>query len=285
MRKRVVVETLRDILSEDELPEVPAGVDVIGNIAIIKIPEKLERRKHEIGERLLSKMQGVKSVYRQSAPARQGDRVRGIEWLAGAKSTETCYREHGCTFQVDLSKVYFSPRLSYERARIARLVSDGEVVVNMFAGVGTFSILIAKNASPAHVYSIDNNPDAHRYAVLNCKKNRVECIVTPLLGDAKKYAEELGGIADRVLMPLPELAIEYLPSGIQFLKNEGAIHLYVHIIGGHKKKAVESAICEVLPHLEENSKVKQISGRLVRGVGSRRYQVAVDAEVEKLGKH
>lgn len=284
MRKRLVFEALKDILSEDELSDISAGVDVIGDIAIIKIPEKLELRKHEIGESLLRKMKGLKSVYRQSAPARRGDRVRGIEWLAGAKSTETCYREHGCTFHVDLSRVYFSPRLSFERARIARLVKEGEVVVNMFAGVGTFSILIGKIASAARIYSIDMNPDAHRYAVLNCKNNHVESVVTPLLGDAKIHAEELGGIADRVLMPLPELAIDYLPFGIRLLKNKGVIHLYVHISGGPKNKAVESAICEVLPHLEKFSNVKQISGRLVREIGSRRYQVVIDAEVEKLGK-
>ena len=59
-----------------------------------------------------------------------------------------------------LKETYFSPRLANERKRITSLVKPGETVVDMFAGVAPFSIMIAKYANPKIIYAIDKNKDA-----------------------------------------------------------------------------------------------------------------------------
>ena len=109
-----------------------------------------------------------------------------MEFLAGTNNTITEYKEHGCRFKVDVLKTYFSPRLSTERLRIAKMVTDNEIITNMFAGVGTFSIMIAKTNKTSKVYNIDTNPVANDLATINVKLNKVEDRVFPILADAKE---------------------------------------------------------------------------------------------------
>src|SRR5262249_9580226 len=139
-----------------------------------------------------------------------------LEHIAGEKNTFVEYKEHGCRFKVDLINTYFSPRLSTERLRIANLVSDYEIVTNMFGGVGTFSIIIAKKNRNCKVFSIDMNPTAIELSQYNSRLNGVESRVISILGDAKDIvAKETQLRSDRVLMPLPEKAREFVDCAVQ----------------------------------------------------------------------
>ena len=104
----------------------------------------LQAKKKIIGETLLEQVKTTRSVFYQSSPVEGEFRTRSLEILAGIDNTQTEYKESGCKFIVDVEKAFFSPRLSTERERIVGLVRDGEVVVNLFGGIGMFSILIAK---------------------------------------------------------------------------------------------------------------------------------------------
>lgn len=128
----------------------------------------------------------------------------------------------------DLEKCYFSPRLSLERMRIAELVKPNETIVNMFAGVGSFSILIACQSKVRKVFSIDVDPVAVKLMHENARLNRVESKLVPILGDAKDIARKrLRNIADRVIMPLPQKAFAYLEYALIALKSSGGcIHYY-----------------------------------------------------------
>ena len=132
----------------------------------------------------------VKTVLRQASPVSGDLRLRKLEWVAGEKKTETIHREHGCAFKVNLEKCYFSPRLSYERMRIVQQVQPGEVIVNMFAGVGCYSILIAKHSQASKIYSIDLNPEAVKYMLVNTQLNKVQNRVVVIKGDAKNVIQQ-----------------------------------------------------------------------------------------------
>jgi tRNA (guanine37-N1)-methyltransferase len=170
----------------------------------------------------------VRTVLNQTTPVRGEFRTREFEVIAGEPRTETVHREGGCSFRVDLARVYFSPRLATERLRVAKLVRPGEVVINLFAGVGCYSVLIAKHSRPTRVYSIDKNPVAFEYMKENIRINKVGALVVPILGDARDVVENrLAGKADRVLMPLPELARDFLDVALKALKPAGGtIHFY-----------------------------------------------------------
>lgn len=277
MRKSAVLEAVEGLVEGEDLCKALKGVDIIGRIAVIKIPREWQGIRHQVGERILAKL-GVDSVYMQTAPARQGDRVRGLEWLAGKRSTMTVYSEHGCKFFVDIEKVYFSPRLSNERRRIAGLVVEGETVVNMFAGVGTFSIIIAKSKD-VKVFSIDNNPNAFELMIENVAKNRLNGKVIPILADAREAVAELERSAERVLMPLPELAESYLEDAVRMLRGEGWIHVYAHEKGGNKSDAVEKAKARVLKSAGQLAEVIKCEGKVVRSIGRKNYQVVLDMQV------
>lgn len=276
---KMLKETLKGVLSDTEINEVFSSFDIIGDIVIIKIPDSMYGKKQLIADAILRKVKPVKSVFMQSSPVQGNFRVRNVEYVAGEDRTLTIYKEHNCRFKVDIAKVYFSPRLVTERERIAGLVSDNEVIVNMFAGICTFSIIIAKK-HVCKVYSIDLNPDAYTLCVENVKLNKVGERVIPILGDAKDIImRELKGSADRVLMPLPERAKEYLDYAIIALKEKGVIHYFTHVHSDSSNDA--HAVCR--EELAQFMKVKyEISNtRIVREVGPRFYQMVADVTVFK----
>jgi len=276
---KMLKQALRGVLSDAEINEVYSSFDVIGDIAIIKIPDSLNAKKQLIADAILSKVKPVKSVFMQSSPVQGDFRVRNVEHIAGENRTLTIYKEHNCKFNVDISKVYFSPRLATERARIADMVNDEEVVVNMFAGICTFSIIIAKKHR-CKIYSIDVNPHAYSLCVENVKLNKVAERVIPMLGDAKDIImRELEGKADRVLMPLPERAKEYLEYAVMALKNKGMMHYFVHVHSDSRKDAHKVCAEELAQAMKARYELKET--RVVREVGPRFYQVVADVIVFK----
>tara|TARA_B100001750_G_scaffold247244_1_gene272325 strand:+ start:309 stop:1148 length:840 start_codon:yes stop_codon:yes gene_type:complete len=276
---RMLKKALESILTDKESEQLVSAFDQIGDIIIVRIPESLIPKKKIIGNALLEQVKTAKSVFYQSSPVEGDFRTRNLEIITGDKKTETEYKENGCRFIVDVEKAFFSPRLSTERERISNLVNDGDVIVNMFGGVGMFSLLAAKKKS-CTVYNIDINPIASRLCEENIKINKLKGRVISLNGDSSKIIQDkLQEKADRVLMLLPERSDEFLDVAISSLKKNGVIHYYSHIHAEKKQDA---------PKLSEehflninNIKSKIISSRIVRPVGPRFYQTVVDVEVQK----
>ena len=274
---------LADKLEPEQLKQIYKTYDIVGDIAVIRVPEPQRHHSKLIAEAIMSTHREVKAVWRQSSSVSGDFRLRGLEFLLGEKSTETHYKEHGCVYKIDLRKAYFSPRLSYERLRIAELIQPGEVVLNMFAGVGCYSISIAKHSEPLKVFSIDVNPCAFQYLHENIRLNRVADVVIPIQGDAKKVTEQkLQNLADRVLMPLPEKAYEYLDYALLGLKPTGGwIHYYDFEYATKNEDPVKKAEKKVSKKMRKLCNDFQVEfGRIVRPIGPRWYQVVLDIHVK-----
>jgi tRNA (guanine37-N1)-methyltransferase len=271
---------LGDALEPVERHVIFSSYDVIGDIIIMKIPNSLQHKKYTIGKQLLESMKHVKCVFLQTSSVDGDFRLRRLELLAGVDRTVTEYHEHGCRFRVDVGKVYFSPRLSTERHRIAERVRDNEIITNMFAGVGTFSILIAKQNPCSTVFSIDSNPKANNLCLVNTRLNNVQDRVFPLCGDAKYIAGNLlAGLSDRVLMPLPEKAMEFVDSAVACLRNNrGSIHYFAHIKAQNRKDAVRAGKLATTEAFR-NYNHELGTTRIVREVGPRLYQIVSDVLV------
>ena len=281
MRKRLR-KTLPGALSPEETGEIYSSFDVVGDIAIIRLPYTSPVNAQTAANAIMSRHSNVKTILLQASPVAGDLRLRRLTHVAGEKKTSTVHREFGCLFSVDAAKCYFSPRLSHERMRIARLVKPGETVVNMFAGVGCFSIVIAKHAKHAKVFSIDINPAAVQFMQENVRLNRGYGKVIPLLGDSKELVNSrLQRVADRVLMPLPEKALEYLPYAVSALKASGG---WIHYYGlEHAKKAESPAekaklkVAEALDALGLDFEVPFV--RVVRNTGPNWFQLVADVHV------
>jgi len=272
-------KALENILSEEESEELFSSFDQIGEIIVLRIPDSLKSKKKIIGETLLDKVKTTRSVFYQSSPVEGEFRTRNLEILAGEDNTETEYKESGCRFLVDVEKAFFSPRLSTERERISRLTSDGEIMINMFGGVGMFSVLAAKMKN-CTVYNIDINPDASLLCEKNIKLNKLDGNVISLNGDARKIIEnKLQNLADRVLMLLPEKSDEFLDIATLAVKNNGIIHYYSHIHADKKQDAPKLSEQHYLSIAKSRSEI--LNSRIVRPVGPRFYQTVVDVKIEK----
>lgn len=278
---------LSETLPQEELANIYNSYDIVGDIAIIRLTETSRKYSKIIAKTVMAVHKNVRTVLAQTSPVHGDFRLRKLEHLAGENKTATIHRESGCLFSVDLEKCYFSPRLFYERMRIAKLVKNGETILNMFAGVGCFSIVIAKHSKAEKIYSIDVNPVAVQFMKENVKLNRVYGKVIPVEGDAKDVIQKrLHGIADRVLMPLPEKALEYLPYAVLALKNGGGwIHYYGFEHAGKTENAMEKAKAKVAERLNRLDIDFETSfGRIVRATGPNWYQVVLDILLSGISK-
>jgi len=274
---------LRKILSEflppDELVYVSNSYDILGDIAILRLTGTSRKHSQIIAEAIMSIHKNVKTVLAQTSPVRGDFRLRKLEYIAGENKAITLHKESGCLFSVNVGECYFSPRLFYERMRIAKQVRKGEVIVNMFAGVGCFSIVIAKYSNAEKLYSIDINPVAVQNMQENVRLNRVYGKVMPILGDAKEVIEKtLCHVADRVIMPLPEKAFEYLPYALLALKKAGG---WIHYYDFEHAKKNEDPIVKVRLKVAEKLGSLGVAfeipfGRVIRTTGPNWYQIVLD---------
>jgi tRNA (guanine37-N1)-methyltransferase len=273
-------KALEGVLTQTEASELYSAFDQIGDIIIVRIPDSLLSKKKVIGQALLDAVHPARSVFYQSSDVSGDFRTRNLEVIAGEDNTETEYREYGCRFKVDVEKVFFSPRLSTERKRIADLVQDGEVLINMFGGVGMFSIVAAKMKN-CTVYNIDLNPYAAKLCEENIRLNKkLKGKIISINGDATQVVkEQLQDKGDRTLMLLPERSDEFLDSAILATKSGGVIHYYSHQHADKRQDVIEIS----KQHYLQVSPVKSeiIGGRMVRAVGPRYYQTVVDVKITK----
>ena len=214
---------LQDMLTDEELKLLPRGFERIGHIVIISLPRELLYKSQDIAKALLN-VKGVRTVALREGAISGRERRPGLRVIAGDPLTETIHRENNCTFKLDVAQVMFSSGNVYERGRLPKLVGQGEVVADLFAGVGQFSIPIAKHARPSRIYATELNPVAYEYLCENIRANHVGHIVRPLLGDCVDVAPR--GVADRVIMGLLHVTHQYLPLAIQVLKHGGGIIHY-----------------------------------------------------------
>jgi len=216
-------EALAGILSEDELELVPTSFDIIGDIAVLEIPDGLSGKKKQIAEAMLKTFRNVKTVTAKKTQVGTKYRTRDLEILAGEPGKETEHREHGCLYRLNVETSYFSPRLSSERLRIAEQCKPGERILVMFAGVGPYAVLIAKKSHPKEVCAIELNPEAFKYLEENSRINKVN--VNSIEGDVREETPRLGEF-DRIVMPLPKDAGDFLDVALPALKKNEIIHFY-----------------------------------------------------------
>ena len=255
-----------------ELSAFESGIDVIGDIAIVKLRPGVKGDEAALVKAILDEMKNVKGVYGQEGAVEGDFRLRKLRHLGGEMRTETIHKENGIRLKLDIETCYFSPRLSTERLRIAEMVREGEKVLNMFAGVGPYSVLIAKKTK---VWSCELNEAAFRYHVENNKLNKVEKRVKMVEGDAAALPEKLteDGPFDRILMPHPSQSNLFLPAALSMLAPKGVVHYYRHMTGKDAEEAEKNLREEILS-ISADVSFSQV--RRVRLIGPRYVELVAD---------
>lgn len=267
-------DVLREQLTKEELTLAKRAFDTIGDIAIIEVPGELEKHEQVIAKALLEAHKNIRSVYKKSGDISGEERTRALKFLYGGEGTETVYKEHGMKLKLDIGRVYFSPRLSAERERILSQTKDGEVVVDLFAGIGPFSILLAKNRD-VKVHAIDANEHAFEYLKENVRINKVADRVVPVFGDCQEVAPK--GVASRVIMNLPKSSNEFLDLAFDVIK-EGVIHYYAI---SREEDLYDQKIDFIEKIAKEKGRAIEIPNKkIVRPYAPYTYHVAIDIEVK-----
>ena len=172
---------------------------------------------------------------------------------------------------LDVKKVYFSPRLATERKIITDQVQDGELVLDMFSGVGPFALSIARHHQ-AEIYAADINPEAINYLKRNIKLNKLQERIIPIQGDVKEVLKNMDLKFDRIIMNLPGSAGEFLPVALEHLKAGGVLHYYQ--FSRNTDEPVDN-----IKKAAKNRQVEILAKRKVKSTKPGEWHVAVDARI------
>jgi tRNA (guanine37-N1)-methyltransferase len=272
-------EQLSKFLSEEEMETVVTSFDIIGDLVIAEIPAELEPKEKQIADAILQVHRNCRVVTKKTGAMSGEFRTRPLKVIAGENRTETLYKESGAMMKLDPSKVYFSVRLATERKRIADQVKPGEHILALFAGVGPFPLVISKTQPDCEIVAIELNPDAVEYMEQNIRLNKTQNIKT-ILGDARKVVlKQYQNWADRIIMPLPHKAEDFLDVAFAGARNNCIVHFY----GFSSEKDAEHAFEDLIQEAARtgNCKLETIFRRVVRPYAPGIVQVVVDFKVKK----
>ncbi len=281
-KPRSLGDALCEFLAPEDVQHVTKSFDIIGHVAVIRIPDELWAKRKLIGEAILRVHPNVKTVAAEVGPHQGVFRVQPVEVIAGEPNLVTEYREFGVRLRLEVGKTYFSPRLSYERYRIAKQVRPGEFIAALFAGVGPFPLVIHRFQPNIRAYAVELNPDAYRFLVENIRLNRAEGKIEPILGDVRDVVpERYPHKADRVLMPSPILAEDFLDVALTAAKPTGAV-IHTYALGPNDDPFTEKEYELIRFFREQGWEARILNRRVVRSYSPRLDQVAFDVFVKKV---
>ena len=269
--------------------------EIIGDIAVLTedTDSITETNEQLAAHALIKQYKNINVVAKRVSPVEGVFRKTRMKIIAGDNRTETMHKENGCRYKLDLEKVYFNPRLAAERNRVVMQVerSGKEEIIDMFAGVGPFSIQIAKRASQSHVTAIDINPDAISYLRENINLNDVKN-VEAIEGDIRDIHVKFQNTADRIIMNLPKSAFLFLREALSMLNRRGGlIHFYdleSSYVSAEKTKSLEVAInrakekltAELKDACEHFHSLEILKARKVKPYAPYAYIIGIDARIK-----
>jgi len=291
---RTLQEALEGKIPNKYLTLIPRSYDILGHIAVIEfdkffhIDDKgINNYKQKIANAILIVNKNIKTVYEKKSKIKGKYRLRELAILYGEDKSETIHKENGCAFKLDVKNTYFSPRLVFERRRIASSkIKENELIIDLFAGVGTFSIQIARNKN-VKIYAFDINPIAYEYLKDNIELNKLKGEIFPNNIDVKQIPDptnQLGKLlchkANRIIMNLPESSIKFIDVACYLMKEFGGIlHFYQF---SEKPNPIEKTLKNLKAELTRlNWEIEAIiNSKIVKHYSPKSELVVVDLKIK-----
>ncbi|MBT5021814.1 class I SAM-dependent methyltransferase family protein [Candidatus Woesearchaeota archaeon] len=272
-------EALQEKLSEEELDLLKTSFDVVGTIAILEIDPPLDKKQKLIAETILKIHKGIKTVVRKADKHDGTFRTQKMEFIAGEKTLETIHKENNIQLFLNVQEVYFSTRLSTERKRISQIIKPKEKILVMFSGCAPYPCVFSKNTEADQIVGIEINPKGHDYGIKNIELNKLTNI-TLINGDVKEIIPDLikqtNQKFDRILMPLPKSAEDFLDAALIAAKKHSIIHFYAFLHEDNFHEAHDA--------IAKACKKNKLDHKIIRTVkcgqhAPRVYRICVDFEV------
>ena len=249
---------------------------------VVLVDEEDPERAEQVAEAVVDSDIPVRSVLNRDSKVKGETRVRDWAVLADEGDgerppTETVHREYGHAFAVDVSEVYFSPRLATERNRVVEQVEAGERVLDMFAGVGPYAIPMAD--AGAEVVACDINPEAIEYLEANARRNGVDERIITHVGDVRELTGAYADWADRLVMNLPHTAAEFADAAVALAGDACVVHLYDI---QHEDDPFERARASLEAAAGDEYEVTTLDERIVRSYAPHEVNVCLDARLDRI---
>jgi tRNA wybutosine-synthesizing protein 2 len=269
---KCIKKTLSSVLTSEMVNCLPDKWEKIGTVVTMRLPEELGQYKQIIGKAYaealgctttLNDVGGISGVYRNPV----------VEVIFGSSMTETIHSENGIRFKIDPQKVMFSSGNMTERRRMATIAHTNETVVDLFAGIGYFSLPMAVYSKPKKIVACEINPVAFTYLRANVVLNHVSHIIEPVLGDNRIIAPK--DCADRVILGYLKDPQNFLQVAFECLRNyEGVLHY-------HELVPVELIPEQPLSHIETVAKqfhrsVELLKVNRIKSYAPRIHHVVLD---------
>lgn len=218
----------------------------------------------------LSKKHNVKTIMKIDHI--EGTKREPVFKILYGNDTQTINKENGCLFKLDLAKVMWSKGNNNERLRIAKLVEDDETVLDMFAGIGYFSIPIGVHSNAEKVISIEINPNSYNFLCENAKLNKLDNLI-PVLGDCMVETPKFK--ADRIVMGYVKTTHHYLNVAINSLNKGGIIHYHETV----PEKLIDIRPIERIKNESGNRDVELLNLTKIKKYSPGVWHVVVDARI------
>ncbi len=268
-------DVLSKILTPKEMSIAKTAHDIMGTIAIIEVPKELVVKEQEIAESLMQSNPLIKTVLKKGSGHEGTFRTQEMKFVAGVETKEATYKENECVFTVNVEDVYFSSRLSTERKRIANQVKEDEEILVMFSGAAPYPCVISKITKAKNIVGVEINPEGHKYGLQNVAKNKLTNVEL-YCGDVREVVSTLNKTFDRIIMPLPKTAEEFLDITLPVAKKGCIIHMY----GFYHVDEFDKAKQEVKKYCERLGRTYEILEIVKSGQQSpRTYRICVDFKV------
>ncbi len=248
---------------------VPNKWEKFGNVVLIKLNEKLYNSRQEIGE-AFAKVLGAKSVLLYKGVSGEL-REPLVEFIYG-KDAITTHLENGIYYKFDASKIMFSSGNVDERIRMSKINCMGEKVIDMFAGIGYFSLPVAKYTNPRNLVAIEKNEYSYKFLLENIKINNVK--INTILSDNRNV--DLMDYADRIIMGYIHTR-EFIPHALKMLKQKGILHYHDT---WRKEEVVEKD--EIIKQMFGNYPYEIIRFHIVKNYAPKIFHISLDIKIRKI---
>ncbi len=295
-KHKTLHNTLKNEIPYEFLELIPKSYDILGTIAIVEFDKSkdlydkdLISIKKRIAKGIIQLNSSVKTVFEKKSEIKGNYRLRELELLLGEKNYETIYKENNCFFKLDIRNTFFTPRLVYERKRISSgNIKENELIIDLFAGVGPFSIQIAKKLQ-VNIHSFDINRFAYNYLKENIGLNKLKGRVIPhnidintLLDPTSSLGSMLKNKANRIIMNLPEKSLNFIVVACFLMKKSGGIlHIYQFC---ERPNPIEKAKDKVNNSLKKlNWYIEEvINSKIVKSYSPKSDLVVIDLKIKFL---
>lgn len=224
---------------------LPKKWEMLGGILVLCLDSRLAPFEEELARAYMDVL-GVCSVFVDEGGISGELREPSLRQIGGTLR-KTIHVENGIKYGMDVTRVMFSSGNIDERVHFSRIDANGEIVVDMFAGIGYFTLPLAKYCGVERVFAIEKNPTSYHYLTKNILHNRLEKRVVPLLGDNRVKGP--CGLADRVIMGYLPTPRKFIPRAKELLKKDGGIIHYHHTIAlTTKDDKIKMGMEQVLDH-------------------------------------